>query len=735
MRRHTANARLQEAAASALSSAASWPAMQAAATNNGATEEIVSAMRRFPTDPECRNPVHFGICRQAWIENGQKQGRGLKALFNRCLLLWWLDGALRVAAVGYGDATVAEPAARTRSLLSLHHLTSKRQMPSDITDLSSTAGTRLAVSESKLCALAGDTQLLVDSYGSADCNASAAPAAAKAVRMQPNIREGHITIDLERSEQEIHVLEDAIHYKSNLDIDWDGRLVQMGEARDQITVSFGTGEVMGVFLEDLLCLGHGHSHLGGSGVGTGPVGDSGEGQGNCLRMRFIAATDMSPDPFADFVFDGVLGLGLESLSQSPAFNFLHVASALTAERGSGFSKTFGIFLASHDGETSQITLGGWAEEHVSGEVTWSPVLQPELGRWLLEIKGLWVDGQEMPFCKEGCKAVVDSGTSVLSVPSPLFSDLYQKLSAPARDGSCSEGPQLQMELDGSNLNLSVGDFSRLDKESPSAQDAQATCRPMLMVMDLPEPLGPKLFVLGEPILKMFYTIYDAEAFSGDLMRHCTWQVLTLDGHEASEQSRALSFDQGLAANHPLNQSALLGCRSIEVIVSAMDAFVHHARLQTMACGALGNLAANSPNNQDHGATSDPSIYLSADFAPEKLGGPQVSNEDQPVQKMSSRQRRHMRWKNAEVNSNFMSKSQIGKIMSEASWSERMVRSKCFEWFSGSLILLNCIFIGWHTQMMASRAIENTIQNMDPHVKLGSERAHDCVSTSGRPNLC
>lgn len=501
----------------------------------------------IPGSRRCRNLGRFGICRQAWIENGQKKGRGcrgLKALFNRCLLLWLADGALKAAAV---HVDTAAPAARTRSLLSLHHLTSKRQ-PGDRTDISSAAGTRLAVSESKLCALADDTQLL-DSDASADCNVSAAPAAAKAVRMEANTREGRITIDLERSEQEIHVLEDAIHYKSAYygtimvgtppkpftvvfdtgsghlilpssychsstckahrryrrsssatarDIDWDGRLVQMGEARDQITVSFGTGEVMGVFLEDLLCLGR-----GGDGHG--------EGQENCLQMRFIAATDMSADPFAEFVFDGVLGLGLESLSQSPAFNFLHalhVESTLTAEKGS-FSKTFGIFLASHDGETSQITLGGWAEEHVSGEVTWSPVLQPELGRWLLEIKGLWVDGQEVPFCKEGCKAVVDSGTSVLSVPSPLFSDLFQKLSAPARDGSCSEGPQLQMELDGSSLNLSVGDFSRLDKES--SPSAQATCRPMLMVMDLPEPLGPKLFVLGEPILKKFYTIYDAEA--------------------------------------------------------------------------------------------------------------------------------------------------------------------------------------------------------------------------------
>ena len=279
----------------------------------------------------------------------------------------------------------------------------------------------------------------------------------------------------------------------------------MGEARDQITVSFGTGEVTGVFLEDSLCFGQ-----RGPGVDSGMhVSGKLDDQENCIRMRFIAATDMSTHPFADFVFDGVLGLGLESLSQSLAFNFLHVASTLTAERGSGFSKTFGIFLASHDAETSQITLGGWAEEHVAGEVSWSPVLQPELGRWLLEIKGLWVDDQEIRFCVEGCKAVVDSGTSVLAVPSPLFADLYQKLSAPVQQGACSGSPQLRLELDGFSLVLNGSDFSRLD--SDPASGSLPSCKPMLMVMDLPEPLGPKLFILGEPILKKFYTIYDAEA--------------------------------------------------------------------------------------------------------------------------------------------------------------------------------------------------------------------------------
>ena len=281
--------------------------------------------------------------------------------------------------------------------------------------------------------------------------------------------------------------------------------MQMGEARDQITVSFGTGEVMGVFLEDSLCFGQSVHAVDTS---SSHVPLTSNGPENCLRMRFIAATDMSPHPFADFVFDGVLGLGLESLSQAPAFNFLHVSSALTAERGSGFSKTFGIFLASHDGETSQITLGGWAEEHVDGEVNWSPVLQPELGRWLLKIKGLWVGDQEIPFCEQGCKAVVDSGTSLLAVPSPLFADLYHQLSAPAQEGACVQSPQLRMELDGFSLVLNGSDFSRLDAgQRPTA----AACKPMLMVMDLPEPLGPKLFILGEPILKKFYTIYDAEA--------------------------------------------------------------------------------------------------------------------------------------------------------------------------------------------------------------------------------
>merc|ERR1719217_570304 len=39
------------------------------------------------------------------------------------------------------------------------------------------------------------------------------------------------------------------------DIDYDGTVVEPGQPRDQITISFGTGEVTGVFVEDVVCLG------------------------------------------------------------------------------------------------------------------------------------------------------------------------------------------------------------------------------------------------------------------------------------------------------------------------------------------------------------------------------------------------------------------------------------------------------------------------------------------------
>jgi len=312
--------------------------------------------------------------------------------------------------------------------------------------------------------------------------------------------------------------------KTAVDMDYDGRPVGPGEERDQLTVSFGTGEVNGVFVEDDVCIGDRTGNKKQDQlVPTGQKMADG-----CLRMRMLAAVEMSDDPFADFAFDGVLGLGLPGLSDAPEFNFMHMV-AQAREHAAEKPHRFAIFLAGHDGEASELTLGGYAPERLQNELGWSPVYKPEIGQWMLEVKSLHVDGEPVAFCNEGCRAIVDTGTSLIAVPSDVLPELYELLMHPASEVmSCDgPGPRLEIELEGATLNLEPQDYAHVTTTRSLWGDAQKKlpkfmrnpdfeedddegemCKAMLMAMDVPEPVGPKVIILGEPVLRRYYTVYE-----------------------------------------------------------------------------------------------------------------------------------------------------------------------------------------------------------------------------------
>jgi saccharopepsin len=339
-----------------------------------------------------------------------------------------------------------------------------------------------------------------------------------------------------------------------VDIDYDGSVVPAGEPRDQITVSFGTGEVTGIFVEDVVCMdeaaadsagdaaalkvgGQLPQQKPGAAVGPGAVSVSGKSRSaGCVKLRMIAATEVSEEPFKAFHFDGVMGLGLSGLSQAPEFNFMGTVAQAVKSLGGDRPHTFSVFLGETD-EESQITLGGWKEDRLAGDLVWSPVHEPHLGHWMVRIRSLRVDGEPVHFCEEdACNAVADTGTSLLAVPTAVFPELFERLRHSAsEEGDCrGPGPRLQIELEGGFVvTLEPQDYARLQapaavapptgagattSRSPpfngtgsSLQDPAAYCKPMLMAMDLPAPIGPKLFILGEPILRKYYTVYDGEA--------------------------------------------------------------------------------------------------------------------------------------------------------------------------------------------------------------------------------
>lgn len=322
------------------------------------------------------------------------------------------------------------------------------------------------------------------------------------------------------------------------DIDYDGTVVESGQPRDQITISFGTGEVTGVFVEDVVCLGDKKElseALNDHGTDDGETFSSETEQlpDGCVRLRMIAATDMSSDPFESFNFDGVMGLGLNGLSQAPEFNFLDVMAQSEHLQTGAAAQTFSVFLGDGEEEDSEISFGGWKQDHLTGQLGWSKVVKPEEGHWMIQIKALKIAGETLKFCDDGeCRAVVDTGTSLLAVPTDIFPELYELLKHSAhRSGQCGVsgiGYDLDIQLENFTVSLGPKDYARPEARDSGFeqpwQDAlsktpfdpnsrirnDVMCKPMLMSMDLPAPLGPKLFILGEPVLRKFYTVYDGK---------------------------------------------------------------------------------------------------------------------------------------------------------------------------------------------------------------------------------
>jgi len=340
------------------------------------------------------------------------------------------------------------------------------------------------------------------------------------------------------------------------DIDLDGSVVKPQTMRDQMKVSFGTGEITGVFMRDDLCAGgpvggtagtsliqRNNTHVqktvvaqasqpNASEVSPGPekagLAERAASRDPCFNVRFIAATQMSDDPFEGFGFDGVVGLGLPSLSQSPEFNFVETAA------GSGLwgapsatERMFALSLTSSVEGESEITFGGWLPERISpGEdIAWCSVRDNQEGYWQLDVFAIRAGGVELAYCDpgEGCRAIVDSGTSLLAMPTELGMELGDLLrhKASGPGGKCGgPGPELEIDLGNITVVLGPSEYARPenvpDEKDPVSSAAPASqddnyCVPMLMYVDFPEPLPPKMMILGEIVLQKYYTIFNAGA--------------------------------------------------------------------------------------------------------------------------------------------------------------------------------------------------------------------------------
>jgi len=180
----------------------------------------------------------------------------------------------------------------------------------------------------------------------------------------------------------------------------------------------------------------------GSGSCSGFMSDDVVSVGG-LRVVNQTFAEVTKEPGIAFVaahFDGILGLGFSSIAVTGATPWWYHA----VEQKLVDEPVFAFYLNRKAGGDGELLLGGVDQTHYTGNFSYVPLTNETY--WEFKMDGVSVGGSA--FCKGGCKAIADSGTSLLAGPKDAVKEINKAIGAVGVfDGECRQaiaeyGPQI-----------------------------------------------------------------------------------------------------------------------------------------------------------------------------------------------------------------------------------------------------------------------------------------------------
>ncbi|XP_007435358.1 cathepsin D [Python bivittatus] len=250
-------------------------------------------------------------------------------------------------------------------------------------------------------------------------------------------------------------------------------------------IHYGTGSLSGYLSQD-----------------TVTIGDL------CVKNQMFGEATKQPGiTFIAAKFDGILGMAFPKISVDKVAPFFdNVMDQKLLEKN-----IFSFYLNRNPkAETGgELLFGGTDSQYYTGDFSWVNVTRKAY--WQVHMDKVDV-GNGLTVCQDGCEAIVDTGTSLITGPTEEIKELQKAIGAkPIIKGQymlpcdkLSELPTVSLVLGGQSYNLTPDQYAL-----KVTVQGETLCLSGFSGLDVPPPGGP-LWILGDVFIGPYYTVFDRD---------------------------------------------------------------------------------------------------------------------------------------------------------------------------------------------------------------------------------